>query len=70
MCAPANLFHPVGRIRFMNSIERQAKQMLAMHGPDTEQEVLLRIDAAVRYSNRLEADFWRRILEAVKRLSG
>ncbi len=43
--------------------------MLAMHGPETEQEVLMRIDAALRYSNRLEADFWRRILEAVKRLA-
>lgn len=50
----------------MNSIERRAKQMLAMHGPDTEREVMLRIDAAQRYSNRLEADFWWRILEARK----
>jgi hypothetical protein len=52
----------------MNSIERRAKQMLAMHGPDTEQEVQLRIDAALRYSNRLEADFWRRIQEALRQL--
>jgi hypothetical protein len=69
MWGPANLSHPVGRIQIMNSIERRAKQMLAMHGPETEQEVLMRIDAALRYSNRLEADFWRRILEAVKRLA-
>lgn len=46
-----------------------ARSLLRMHGPETEQEVLMRIDAALRYSNRLEADFWRRILEAVKRLA-